>query len=44
MLIFSFFPNICEHKNLKERVNALNFAKELESVCFDRSYQNGAFR
>ena len=29
--------------NIKERANALNFAEELESLYFDRSYQNGAF-
>ena len=29
--------------DVKERVNAISFARELESVCFDRSCQNGAF-
>ena len=29
--------------DVKERVNAINFARELESMCFDRSCQNGAF-
>ena len=31
------------YKNVKERVNAMNFTRELESVYFDRSCQNGAF-
>ena len=31
------------YKDVKERVNAINFAGELESVYFDRSCQNGAF-
>ena len=31
------------YKNAKERVNALNFAVELESVYFDRPCQNVAF-
>ena len=29
--------------NVKEGVNAINFARESESVYFDRSCQNGAF-
>ena len=28
----------------KERVNAINSARELENVYFDRSCQNGAFK
>ena len=31
------------YKDVKERVNAINFAGELKSVYFDRSCQNGAF-
>ena len=31
------------YSNVKERVNAINFARELESVYFDKSCQNGAF-
>ena len=34
---------ILANKNVKERVNAINIARELESVYFDRSRQNGAF-
>ena len=34
---------IRKEKNVKERVNAINFARELESVYFDKSCQNGAF-
>ena len=32
------------NKNVKERVNFTNFKRKLESVYFDRSYQNRAFR
>ena len=34
---------IRKEKNVKERVNAINFARELESVYFDRSCQNEGF-
>ena len=34
---------LCTYKNVKERFNAMNFARELESVCFDRPCKNGAF-
>ena len=39
----TIYHNICENKNVKEMVNALNIAEKLESDCFDRSCQNGAF-
>ena len=32
------------HKNVKERVNFNNFERKLESVYFDGSCQNRAFR
>ena len=32
------------HKNLKDRVNFINFERKLESVYFDESGQNRAFR
>ena len=34
---------LCTNKNVKEKVNAINFAWELEGVHFDRSFQNGVF-
>ena len=32
------------HKNVKERVNFINFERKLEGVYFDEFYQNRAFR
>ena len=32
------------HKNVKERVNFINFERKLEGVYFDESWQNRAFR
>ena len=33
-----------EHKNVKERVNALNFCKGVGEYAFEKSCQDGAFR
>ena len=33
-----------EHKNVKEMANFINFERQLESVYFDGSCQNRAFR
>ena len=35
--------NMCTYRDIKERVNAINFAEELESMYFDGPCQNGAF-
>ena len=37
-----FLRYLRTNRNIKERVNAINFAEKLESVYFDRSCQNGA--